>query len=79
MSDSYLYRLSQQLRLLARVQDGTINPQIEQPRAELNHILDLALDGHRINDLQRNHIRWCEQLIQANKPAVKQLELTWSS
>lgn len=79
MSDAYLYRLSQQLRLLARLEDNKINPAIEQPRQELNELIDIALDGYQLNELQQRHIKWCEQLIQLNKPKVKQLELTWSS
>lgn len=78
-TDGYLHRLSQQLRLLARVQDGAINPAIEQPREQLNELLDQVLDGYRLNDLQLRHIRWCEDLIRLNQPAVKQLELTWAA
>lgn len=79
MSDAYLYRLSQQLRLLARRVDGTVDPTIEQPRQELNELLDIALDGYQLNPLQKRHIKWCEELVQLNRPAVKQLELTWAS
>lgn len=79
MSDAYLYRLSQQLRLLARREDGVIDNTIEQPRQELNELLDIALDGYQLNSLQMRHIKWCEELVQLNRPAVKQLELTWAA
>lgn len=79
MSDAYLYRLSQQLRLLARLNDGKINPTIEEPREQLNELIDMALDGYQLNELQQRHIKWCEQLVNLNRPKVKQLELTWAS
>ena len=77
-SDRYMYRLSQQLRLLARVTDNQVNDAIEQPRQQLNDLIDQAMDGYQLNGLQLRHIKWCEELVQRNKPLVKQLELTWN-
>lgn len=78
-SDRYIHRISQQMRLLARRIDHQIDPQIEAPRQQLNELLDLCLDGHRLNDLQLRHIAWCEDLITRNKPLVRQLELAWAA
>lgn len=78
-SDSYYYNLSQRMRLLARHQDGVIDQQVEAPRQQLNELIDLMMDGFVLNDAQRRHIQFCEQIIELNQPAVKQLELQYAA
>jgi hypothetical protein len=85
MSEASLYRLSQRLRLLARAGvllneegrrlSGDIHQEIEVARTHLEDMLDQVLDGHPLGDLQQRHISWCRQLVEANRPAVQQLEL----
>lgn len=85
MTEGKLYRLSQQLRLLARAgialtEDGRklhgeINREIETARAQLEFMIDQVMDGHPLGDLQRQHITWCQELVNCNRPAIHQLEL----
>jgi hypothetical protein len=85
MSEATLYRLSQRLRLLARtavlVNDegrrlsGDIHQEIEAARSHLDDMIDQVLDGHPLGDLQQRHVAWCRQLVEANRPAIQQLEL----
>ena len=85
MTEGKLYRLSQQLRLLARngillTEDGRalhgeINAEIENARLVLEDIIDQLMDGHILGDLQRRHIEFCQEITQLNRPAIRQLEL----
>lgn len=85
MTEGKLYRLSQQLRLLARAgiqltEDGRrlhgeINHEVETAREHLNAMIDQVMDGHPLGDLQRRHIAWCQELVNLNRPAIHQLEL----
>lgn len=85
MTEGKLYRLSQQLRLLARAgvtlsEDGRklhgeIVQEIEAARAQLESMIDQIMDGHPLGTLQRRHIAWCQELAERNRPAIHQLEL----
>lgn len=85
MTEGKLYRLSQQLRLLARAgitltEDGRklhgeISQEIEVAREHLNAMIDQIMDGHPLGELQRRHIAWCQELALLNQPAIHQLEL----
>jgi hypothetical protein len=85
MTEGKLYRLSQQLRLLARngillTEDGRalhgeINAEIENARLVLEDMIDQLLDGHILGDLQRRHVEFCQEIAQLNRPAIRQLEL----
>ncbi len=88
MSESYLYRLSQRLRLLARegldlAQDGRVlrgelHHEVELARHKLEQMLDQVLDGHPLGPLQQSHVAYCQQLVEANKPRIRQLELAYA-
>jgi len=85
MTEGTLYRLSQQLRLLARhgvllTEDGRtlhgeINAEVENARLVLEDMIDQLMDGHILGDLQRRHIEFCQELAQLNRLAIRQLEL----
>lgn len=89
MTESTLYRLSQRLRLLARAGvllsedgrrlSGDIHQEIEVARAHLEDMLDQVLDGHPLGDLQQRHVTWCRQLVETNRPAIRQLELQFQA
>ena len=84
MTEGKLYRLSQQLRLLARhgialsedgrALHGEINAEIENARLVLEDMIDQLLDGHILGDLQRRHIDFCAEIARLNQPAIRQLE-----
>jgi hypothetical protein len=85
MSEGTLYRLSQQLRLLARstvvlTEDGRklhgeINAEVENARLHLEEMIDQLMDGQILGDLQRRHVDFCRELVRLNRPAIHQLEL----
>ena len=85
MSEGTLYRLSQQLRLLARSgvvlsEDGRklhgeILQEVETARLQLEEIIDQLLDGHILGTLQRRHIDYCREIAACNRPLIHQLEL----
>jgi hypothetical protein len=85
MTEGTLYRLSQRMRLLARAGvaldqegrklHGEINAEIEAARQYLNAMIDQVLDGHPLGDLQKRHVQWCQELVDLNRPAIRQLEL----
>jgi len=85
MTAGKLYRLSQQLRLLARAGialdqegrklHGEINAEVEAARLQIEEFIDQLLDGHPLGDLQKRHVQWCQELTQLNRPAIRQLEL----
>lgn len=85
MTEGKLYRLSQQLRLLARAgvqltEDGRrlhgeINAEVESARLQIEDFIDQLLDGQPLAPGQQAHVTWCQQLAQLNRPAIRQLEL----
>lgn len=85
MSEGTLYRLSQRLRLLARFDvliasdgrrlAGEVHQEIEAARSILNELIDQVLDGHPLGELQQRHVAYCKDLVEANRPAIQQLEL----
>ena len=85
MTEGKLYRLSQQLRLLARAGvtlaadgrklHGEINQEIEAHRLQIEEFIDQLLDGQPLAPGQQAHVAWCQQLAQLNRPAIRQLEL----
>lgn len=82
-----LYRLKERLRLLARADirlssdghrlSGEIHQEVEAARLQLNEFIDQLQDGHLLNDLQRRHIAFCQELVETNRPLVRQLELAF--
>lgn len=85
MSEGTLYRLSQQLRLLARsgvvlTEDGRklhgeILQEVETARLHLEEMIDQLMDGHILGDLQRRHVDYCREIAVRNRPLIHQLEL----
>jgi hypothetical protein len=85
MTAGKLYRLSQQLRLLARAGialdqegrklHGEINAEVEAARLQIEEFIDQLLDGHGLAPGQQAHVTWCQELAQLNRPAIRQLEL----
>lgn len=87
ITESFLYRLSQRLRLLARADirlapdghrlAGEIHQEYEAARLQLNEMIDQLQDGHLLNDLQQRHIAACKELVESYRPAIRQLELSF--
>lgn len=88
MSESQLYRLSQQLRLLARegirergdghAWAGELHFEVEAARTQLEEILDHLLDGHPLGELQQRHVRFCQELAERNRPRIRQLQMEFA-
>lgn len=85
MTDGYLYRLSQRLRLLARAtvrtaQDGRIlggeiNAAIEAQRLALNEAIDRIVDGLPLLPEQQEAVTACEALAAERRADIRALEL----
>jgi len=84
MSEGKLSRLLRQLGLLARrdvvvaqdgrILSGAIDPEVELLYCQVDQIHDQVLDGHPLNPLQVNFLQYCMDVIQQQRPIIRQLE-----
>ena len=86
MTEAQLWRLQNQLRLLARRDvvcapcgrrlDGTVRRQLEAARLAVSEMTDQVMDGHPLNDLQVRYLkRTADRLQRWLRPTIRQLEL----
>ena len=84
MSESNIYHLCQQLRLLARAGvklaadgrkfAGEINRKVESVRLQLEAILDRLLDGEQPTAEAQRHVAFCREVVSLNRSVIRQLE-----
>lgn len=84
MSEGQVSRLLRQLGLLARRDivlagdgrplSGSIDPEVELLYTQVDEIHDWVLDGHQPNPLQLNFLEHCLEVVQQQRPIIRQLE-----